>query len=1769
MANPANTVDSLVLDPDKVRAGSQTGVDGHAKVGDSVIYDDAARMPDGTKVAVRVTVTEMSNADLEVDLTNGVANQVILLNDNKNSAMAGETVSLSFDFINQDTGEALELNGTATFSDIDKNGNTREQVILDAHDFVAYSLAQDTSLTAEQGPLGLVATGSEGNNPNDQDAWFQAEFVARSQINVTLRSPDVGAGYGFNGQDIANAVRAAIVAPEADPVITTAAGEDAGRVIEAGADGPGVAVATGTLSAEDANVGATLTWSGDAEGTYGALAIDPDTGVWTYTLNNDLAETEALTDGQEVTETFTLTVTDNTGATARQTVTVTIEGSNDGPRLALPAAADTLYVSGQHNAWDPLFETAGVWNTPNGHVGAAVAGMEFTRTFNVPEDGEYTIEFAADNTGTVSIDGAEVLRLDVPNHAAFNDVTTTSVTLAEGAHTIAVTGHNAGGPAGIAVRVVDAAGEVIWTPHDALTGTDPIAVQEDGDAASLELSAFGSDADADDDGESLTYEVTGQPAEGRASIDGSALSFDPGADFQDLAEGETRQVEIEVTATDSHGASATDTVSVTVTGENDLPEFDAAPATGAFTENGAPGVAGQFTVEQYLGYQTANHAALKAYAEANDASATAQYDVIDFSDYNGQHNGQFAGSAGWPASGGDLNMQSAVNNQFFARITTDFVAEAQDTYTFRTLNDDGVYLLIDGELLMSDNSYHGANHREVSVDLAPGPHSFELFFFEGGGAAILELSVRNSTGDFVLMGTPGAGITLEAPDAPATSGTIGFSDVDLSDTHTIADVAADLGTLGAMTAEVTTDTTGTGTGGQVAWEYTVDPAAIEHLAEGEEKIERFTLVLSDDKGGRVEKVVEVTLTGTNDAPVITSAAGADEGTVAEAGHTDDGAPVAGTPVASGTLAATDVDNGDTAIWSGGASGTYGSFAIDPDTGVWTYTLDNDLPATEALAEGQQVTETFTATVTDSAGATAEQQVTITVNGANDAPVITTLPAQNQGSVTEEGTARNGDPVAGNAVTGGTVTSSDVDTGATATWSGSAAGTYGRLVIDPDTGAWTYTLDDSLATTQALSGGHYAYDSFVVTVTDDKGAVAHEQINVRVNGADDLDGQSGVMLTEDVWLATDPEPVHLWDDVNGVSTEWAYHGGSGKLQLDVDLTIEAIFGEDDPRVFEDVDVSAYLQIFADLGFELDRVDIRVNDGDISLKFVARDVEMTEAEFADLPDRVDTPVTVRDAYGVVARVMIDVETGKSELHSPIALDLNGDGRIGVTGPSSARERMDGDIGETVFFDLDADGTLERIEWLSGDGDGFLVDNRDGLAAAEMDGTRLFGDQTGAYAHGYEKLSEWDGNADGTLTGAELDGLQIWVDDGDALVEAGELESLLEHGVLSISVSDRTVFNSEDEALIQSQALVQTDAFVGTQAPDFVYGDGMQVAFAPTEAGQVFRLYQAALGRAPDGEGHAEWSRLLLEGDSSLTEVAEAFVESKEFRHVYGKTDDADFVETLYQNVLGRDAAPGEIDPWVAQLSSGTLRADVLLGFSESREFITATAAESAQFAQDHTAMTWSDDVYRLFRATLDREPDLRGFEDWIEELAEGMSFLDAVSGFVQSREFERAYGDDLNNADFVTLLYDNVLDRAPDQAGLDAWTTQMEGGMSRAEVVAGFSQSPEFVNATTDDLESWMRAQGTDDVLRGGGGHNTLFGGQMSDTFIFNANREGTHRVMDLEAWDTLDFRNFGYADDADVLARMTQVGADTVFEDQGTTVLLVGVDLASISDEMIL
>ena len=113
--------------------------------------------------------------------------------------------------------------------------------------------------------------------------------------------------------------------------------------------------------------------------------------------------------------------------------------------------------------------------------------------------------------------------------------------------------------------------------------------------------------------------------------------------------------------------------------------------------------------------------------------------------------------------------------------------------------------------------------------------------------------------------------------------------------------------------------------------------------------------------------------------------------------------------------------------------------------------------------------------------------------------------------------------------------------------------------------------------------------------------------------------------------------------------------------------------------------------------------------------------------------------------------------------------------------------------------------------------------------------------------------------------------------------------------------------------------------------------QVTGLNTDSGRMFRLYNASFKRLPDPDGLAYWIDNFSSGRNTIRVVASSFLGSAEFAERYGSNvTDEKFVNTLYQNVLGRAPDTSGLNYWLGQLSSGAeTRYEALLGFAESAE------------------------------------------------------------------------------------------------------------------------------------------------------------------------------------------------------------------------------------------
>ncbi|MBY4676805.1 DUF4214 domain-containing protein [Marinobacterium arenosum] len=149
------------------------------------------------------------------------------------------------------------------------------------------------------------------------------------------------------------------------------------------------------------------------------------------------------------------------------------------------------------------------------------------------------------------------------------------------------------------------------------------------------------------------------------------------------------------------------------------------------------------------------------------------------------------------------------------------------------------------------------------------------------------------------------------------------------------------------------------------------------------------------------------------------------------------------------------------------------------------------------------------------------------------------------------------------------------------------------------------------------------------------------------------------------------------------------------------------------------------------------------------------------------------------------------------------------------------------------------------------------------------------------------------------------------------AESLIDLLEDGTVSVSHSG------------------ETDLLEGIER--LLFSDQMALAFdIEGIAGQAYRIYQAAFDRAPDQTGLGYWIS-QMDGGMLIEEVAARFIDSDEFRSLYGDNVDSEaFLTAVYNNVLHRDPDQGGLEWWLNEMTQGNHDyVSVLAGFSESAE------------------------------------------------------------------------------------------------------------------------------------------------------------------------------------------------------------------------------------------
>ncbi|MEP0944909.1 MAG: hypothetical protein ABJH63_02155 [Rhizobiaceae bacterium] len=294
-------------------------------------------------------------------------------------------------------------------------------------------------------------------------------------------------------------------------------------------------------------------------------------------------------------------------------------------------------------------------------------------------------------------------------------------------------------------------------------------------------------------------------------------------------------------------------------------------------------------------------------------------------------------------------------------------------------------------------------------------------------------------------------------------------------------------------------------------------------------------------------------------------------------------------------------------------------------------------------------------------------------------------------------------------------------------------------------------------------------------------------------------------------------LHLSDGDDDVKAEFELKIKKGHLEFKLELGDKALDGLGHDVEYVNANLDPLKWALKEAGVEdIDIKDIEIKDDKIKIEmegYFRLDKEDAKNLEDFLPNKVEIPIWV-EKDGEEKEICLTVKPD-FDAHSPIAFDMNGDGKIGVTGETSSIEKdADAEIGRTVEFDIDADGKLDTIEWFDGSGDGILVDTTKIGADGSIDGSALFGDEGGKFANGYEKLQSLDVNGNGTLEGDELTDLGLWIDDGDAVLEAGELQTADAAGIAEISTQMQLVDDAEGKALMQSSATLSDGSTVLTE-------------------------------------------------------------------------------------------------------------------------------------------------------------------------------------------------------------------------------------------------------------------------------------------------------------------------------------------------------------------
>jgi len=294
------------------------------------------------------------------------------------------------------------------------------------------------------------------------------------------------------------------------------------------------------------------------------------------------------------------------------------------------------------------------------------------------------------------------------------------------------------------------------------------------------------------------------------------------------------------------------------------------------------------------------------------------------------------------------------------------------------------------------------------------------------------------------------------------------------------------------------------------------------------------------------------------------------------------------------------------------------------------------------------------------------------------------------------------------------------------------------------------------------------------------------------------------------------------------------------------------------------------------------------------------------------------------GVIARAGYSAGDGEHYYEVPFSGD-----QAGMLNLEDYRVAGQSDAGVWSFSILD--GAVEGIGLENSD-DVIHGTTLADLLSGRSGDDRLFGglgDDSIDGGEGNDYLDGGDGN-DVFFTGPGYDTVI-----GGAGVDVVRYDDILNHFNVDIS---------GDEVVVVDDSDLTHDTLQEVEMIDF-----SDIELAATLVNeiisleqQVSRLYSAVLGRNPDNNGLVYWLNDIEGNGTNIQQISAGFAGSEEYLARFGAQSDADFINQLYNNILGRDADSAGFNYWIHEIQTTGDRTGMIVSFSNSDEYAQAMDA-----------------------------------------------------------------------------------------------------------------------------------------------------------------------------------------------------------------------------------